>query len=143
MASRKKTPPRRAPSSDRTGALKAASVPELHAELQRRSRVLGELKRKRGRLVRELARVDRQIAEYGPAGEPLRRKRPKNPVILVDALKRVLNNRTLSVTKAAEAVQRAGYKTTSENFRTIVNQTLIGNKKAFKKVSRGMYTLQK
>ncbi len=142
MASRKSAP-RRAPSSDRAGALKAASVPELQAELQRRSRRLGELKRTRERLVRELARVDRQIAEYGPAGESLRRKRPKNPVVLVDALKRALDNRTLSVTEAAEAVQQAGYKTTSPNFRTIVNQALIGNKKSFKKISRGKYTLRK
>ena len=39
----------------------------------------------------------------------------------------------------AEAVQKAGYQTTSPNFRTIVNQTLL-KKKHFKRVERGQYT---
>ena len=125
------------------GRLENASVIELHAELRRRQRVLGQLRSKRDRLTRELAQVDRKIAEYEPAGGPPRRKRPKNTVILVDALKKALNNRTLSVTDVATAVKRAGYKTTSENFRTIVNQALIGNRRTFKKISRGKYTLRK
>ena len=143
MARKKTAPRRRATSSNTTGVLGTASVPELHAELRRRTRVLGQLKRKRERLARELAQVDRRITEYEPAGGPPRRKRPRNTVILVDALKRALANRTLSVTQVAAAVRRAGYKTTSENFRTIVNQALIGNKKTFKKISRGMYTARK
>ena len=39
-----------------------------------------------------------------------------------------------------EAVQKAGYKTVSKTFRTIVNQALIANGKVFRKVSRGQYT---
>ena len=46
----------------------------------------------------------------------------------------------MSVTEMAEAVQAAGYHTESENFRTIVNQTLIKNPDAFRRVSRGRYT---
>jgi hypothetical protein len=44
------------------------------------------------------------------------------------------------VTQVAAAVQKAGYKTFAANFRTIVNQTLIKNRKIFKKISRGQYT---
>ncbi len=61
---------------------------------------------------------------------------------LPEALHQVLKGKTLSVGEAVEAVQRAGYKTSSNNFRTIVNQQLIAakNKKLFKKVARGQYT---
>ncbi len=62
---------------------------------------------------------------------------------LVDALKKVLARKTLSVGEAATAVQRIGYRTKSANFRTIVNQALISNRAAFKKVSRGQYTVKK
>ena len=58
---------------------------------------------------------------------------------LVEALEKLLKSRTLSVTDAAREVQNAGYKTSSANFRTIVNQTLIKSDK-FRKVSRGKYT---
>lgn len=67
------------------------------------------------------------------------RRRPKNDMNLVEALVRVLTGRTMSVTEVTQAVQDAGYQTSSANFRTIVNQTLIKSK-AFKKVSRGKYT---
>ncbi len=68
------------------------------------------------------------------------RKRAKNKLNLEEALAKTLKGRTMSVTDVTKAVQtEGGYKTTSENFRTIVNQALIRSK-AFKKVSRGMYT---
>jgi hypothetical protein len=53
----------------------------------------------------------------------------------------VLKGKTMSVTDLAEAVQRAGYQTTSKTFRTIVNQALIKHSDTFKKISRGMYTV--
>ena len=58
---------------------------------------------------------------------------------LVEALSATLQGKTMSVTDAAEAVQRAGYQTTSPNFRTMVNAALL-NKKKFKRVQRGQYT---
>ncbi|MEL6311777.1 MAG: hypothetical protein AAFQ17_05320, partial [Pseudomonadota bacterium] len=53
------------------------------------------------------------------------RKRPRNAENLVEAMRRVLSGTELTVTELSEAVQAAGYVTTSPNFRTIVNQTLI------------------
>lgn len=68
------------------------------------------------------------------------RKRHQNSTNLVGALQKVLNGKTMGVTEAASAVQKAGYKTTSPNFRTIVNQTLIKHPDAFSKKGRGLYT---
>ena len=128
----------------RKGGLESASYPELQAEVRRRERALTSLQRKRKRLLTELAQVDRAIDGLGPlTGARSAHKRPRNPEVLVEVLKRVLERKTLSVSDAAGAAQRAGYRTTSVNFRTIVNQTLIGNRKTFKKVSRGMYTVRK
>jgi hypothetical protein len=67
-------------------------------------------------------------------------RRPRNTASLVESLQKLLTNKTMTVTEMADAVQKAGYKTSSPNFRTIVNQTLINNKKAFKRVARGQYT---
>lgn len=68
------------------------------------------------------------------------RKRHRNDTNLVEALQQVLTGTTMGVTEAAAAVQKAGYKTTSPNFRTIVNQTLIKHPDAFRKEGRGKYT---
>ena len=51
-------------------------------------------------------------------------------------------SKVIAAKMTADAVQRAGYKTSSSTFRTIVNITLIKSGR-FKKVSRGQYTLKK
>jgi hypothetical protein len=149
----------------RPSRLASASLAELQAELARRERVASELGRRRDQLLAELATLDRELTGSGaarrggrrgrPVGQVVRRGRPgrrgggrgrggrrraRNATNLVEALRGVLSNATMSVTDAAKAVQRAGYRTTSANFRTIVNQALLGNKGHFKKVSRGQYT---
>lgn len=68
------------------------------------------------------------------------RKRPQNDSTLPEALARVLRNKTMSVIDASAAVQKAGYNTSSQNFRVQVNQALLKNTNLFKKVSRGQYT---
>lgn len=75
-----------------------------------------------------------------PAARRTGGKRPRNKMSLVDALRSVLEGQTMGVSEVAEAVQSAGYRTTSANFRTIVNQALINNPDVFKKVARGQYT---
>jgi hypothetical protein len=70
---------------------------------------------------------------------PPGRRRPRNTSNLADALVDVLTGTEMSVTEVAQAVQDAGYMTTSPNFRTIVNQTLIKDNR-IKKISRGIYT---
>ena len=125
------------------------SIKELQSEIRRRERQVRSLVQKRERLLAELARIEAEIAESdadlaaqassiaGRTG----RKRPRNDSTLADALAEILSNKTMSVTEVATAVQRAGYKTTSPNFRTIVNQTRLKDDR-FKKVARGKYTVK-
>lgn len=116
----------------------------LQKEIGRREKQVGaqimRMCKKREGMREELADLESQIIEMGGKLSGLGgRKRPKNDFKLSDALVRVLKTKTMSVTRVAEAVQSAGYKTTSPNFRTIVNQTLLKDSR-FKRVSRGQYT---
>ena len=143
-ARRKKKTTRR-----RRSGLARLSIAELRAELAQRERHVKQLQGRRDQLLDQLAALDNEIAtadgkraavrtrrqRQGQAG-----RRQRNKMNLVDALRKVLGNKTMSVSDAAEAVQRAGYKTSSANFRTIVNQSLLANRKVFRKVSRGQYT---
>lgn len=131
----------------RRSALAGLTFAQINQELRRRGRTVGTLERRRAALLKKVAALDAEIAANGGSvnGAWNRagggRKRPKNEVQLLDALKSILKGKTMSVTEAAEAVQKAGYQTSSANFRTIVNQTLINNlKKGFKRVGRGQYT---
>lgn len=125
-------------------SLVEASSAELRRELTRRSRRLPRLRRRLARLRAEVASLEAEIAtltgrpDFTAAGTI--RKRPRNDMPLSDALHRLLTGRRLTVTQAAVEVQRAGYRTSAANFRTIVNQTLIRFRDRFKKVSRGVYT---
>jgi len=118
--------------------LSALSTTDLHREIIRRRRGVSSLEKKRERLIKQLHSVEAAIREHGGAIGGTGR-RPRNARNLADALAALLANATMSVTEAAEKVQEAGYRTTSPNFRTIVNQTFLKDKR-FKRVSRGRYT---
>jgi hypothetical protein len=126
------------------GGLQKFDLTMLHAELRRRERAVSRLQGKRKRLAARLARLDDEIAALGGAvsrgAGGGSRRRPRNDASLVDALANVLKGKTMGVTEMAEAVQKAGYATSSANFRTIVNATLIKFKDRFKRVERGQYT---
>lgn len=140
--------------------LSAVSTDALHQELQRRIGLLDELVKARDEISARLDALTASLEEIGlgtasggrgrprasamlsPRSNGGKRGRPRNPNNLVESLRRVLTGKTYSVTDVSEAVQKAGYKTTSPNFRTIVNQALISNPKIFKKVARGQYTAQ-
>jgi hypothetical protein len=124
--------------------LAGLSLAEINRELGRRQRSVGTLERRRAKLLQQVAELDAKIAANGGAAKggwsrAGVRTRPKNEVQLLDALKAVLKGKTMGVAEVAVAVQKAGYQTTSPNFRTIVNQTLL-KKKHFKRVERGQYT---
>ena len=126
-----------------TPAVKQLSYEDLEAELKRREKTVRQLQRKRERLVAQLAEVEQEIAAIGgtKARQHAGGRRPSNEKNLVDAMADTLKGKVLSVTELAEAVQQDGYKTTSPNFRTIVNQALLRDDR-FKRVSRGKYTVK-
>jgi hypothetical protein len=146
----------------RPASLASASVEAIRAELARR---LDELHRRRAELQESLAAVEAEIARIdgvggrgapraGAAGSPARRPRSatgrsrtggtgggrRNATSLAQALHALLADRTMAVGEISEAVQAAGYRTSSPNFRNIVSQTLIGNPDLFERVARGRYT---
>jgi hypothetical protein len=160
MARKKTRRRRRAKSSGSAGRprkLATVSLAELKAEIDRRHT---ELKQRRDSLAQELAELEHEIAGMGDSASvrrgpgrpratsvqgPRRRGRPagtgrRGKPSLVTTLQRVLSGRTLSVTEAVDAARKAGYKSQSANFRTIVNQALLANTNLFKKVARGQYT---
>lgn len=147
----------------RRPALANYPIEELQRELERRVSEVDHLVVEREEVIARLAELDAQIAAAGGPGRPGRPrvpgrrparagrkpgrgapgvKRPKNDMSLAEAMAKLLRNKTLSVTEITSEVQKAGYKTHAENFRTIVNQTLIKDAR-FKKVSRGQYTAAK
>jgi hypothetical protein len=130
------------------GGVANMSVEDLQRELHKRQRGMSAMMKKRERMVAKLKELDAEIVamggKIGPLGPVMGlggRRRPKNDSNLIEALMKLLDGKTMSVTTIAEEVQKAGYQTTSVNFRTIVNQTLINSGK-FKRVGRGQYTLK-
>ncbi len=129
------------------------SLGAIEADFRRRMKVVAKVAKKRDALVRKLEALDAQLRELGmstaaaarggnrtASGAKDGRIRPSNEANLADSLHAMLKGKTMGVTEAAAAVQKAGYKTSAENFRTIVNQCLIKHRNMFKKVSRGQYT---
>ena len=120
--------------------LAAMSIADLHAEIRRRERGSKSLLRRRQTLLKKIAVLDAQIAAVGVAANGVGRTRPRNEMSLVEALRQALKGKTMGVSDAAEAVQKAGYRTSAANFRTMVNAALLTRKNKFKRVERGMYT---
>lgn len=125
-----------------SSSLSRMSLSDIQREISRRQRHVSTLERRREKLMRRVEELDALIhASGGPSlnGARGKRTRARNEVNLTDALTSVLKGKTMSVTEVAEAVQNAGYRTTSPNFRTMVNAALL-DKKKFKRVERGQYT---
>lgn len=124
----------------KTTGIGQMSVADLQAELRRRQRGVSKLERRREKLMAELAEVNAEIADLGGStGGLTAGGRRRNNMTLPDALVKVLEGRTMSVTEASDAVRASGYHSSAANFRTMVNQALLKDKR-FKKVARGQYT---
>jgi hypothetical protein len=144
----------------RPGRLAGLTTAQLQDEINRRQSAVPVLMRQRDELTHALSAIELELKALGAPGgatmlAPRRgpgrppgsgvgrrggRRRARNAMSLVDALRKVLNGRTLSVTDAVGEVQKIGYRSNSKTFRTIVNQALLANPSAFKKEGRGLYT---
>lgn len=129
---------KRRDTSTNEAKLEGMSLQELQGHLRLRERRVRALQRKRDRLLRQIDQVSLEIHKLGGSAA-VGSRRAHNKMNLSDSLAEVLKGNQMNVTEVAAAVQAAGYITTAENFRTIVNQRLIQDKR-FKKVSRGVYT---
>jgi hypothetical protein len=122
------------------------SIGELEQMLQSRRSQVQKLERQRSKIARKLDAIDDRIRSLGGGsggrGRPVGRAR--NSQSLVAMLETVLkgSGKPMNVGDIADAVQSKGYRSSSANFRGIVNQTLIKDKR-FSAASRGMYQLKK
>ena len=135
------------------------SVEDLLAALKKHQARLPKLRRQETRLLKQLARVQQEIALLGgaagkakaavkAAGKAARkakaapRKRAKNALKLADAIVAVLSkDSSRGVPQIAEAVRANGYVSKSKTFDTIIYQTLARDKRV-KRVGRGQYQLK-
>jgi hypothetical protein len=116
------------------------TIAQLERLLDTRRREASELQKERNRLMQRLETLDRRLASLaggrgrngfgGGAGGGGRGGR-RNAKSLVAVMESVLTRSKgpMRVGDIVEAVQREGYRSGSANFRGIVNQTLIKEKR--------------
>ena len=138
-------------------AMNAFTIAKLENMLNQQRSKKKDLLRERSKLQTQLEKLDRLISgldggsngggggggsggSAGGAGS-----RPRNEKSLVATLEEVLDKQAkgMSVGDIVAAVQSAGYKSSSPNFRGIINQTLIKEKKKFHALERGVYAMKK
>jgi septal ring factor EnvC (AmiA/AmiB activator) len=126
-------------------ALAGMTISRLESLLNQQRTRKKELARERARLQAQLDKLDRQIASLDGAGGTSPSGRARNSMSLVATMEAVLEKQPkgMSVSEILDGVQSAGYRSSSPNFRGIINQTLIKERKKFTSVSRGVYALKK
>jgi hypothetical protein len=155
--------PRRKKRRGRPSAIARVSTADLMKEMERRRGMLGSLRAMRDDLTRQLESLNAEIAEIesmdvssaasprrgpgrpkssGRGGRGRGRGRGGNEESLSMLLHRLLRGRTMSVPEMAEAARKAGHKSKSKNFPMIVRLAILNNRKMFKRVSRGQYTVK-
>lgn len=125
------------------------TISRLESMLNQQRSKKRDLLRERSKLQTQMDKLDRQIASLdggaSGGGGGGGGGRSRNEKSLVATLEEVLEKspKGLAIGDIVNAVQQAGYKSSSPNFRGIVNQTLIKERKKFGAVSRGIYSLKK
>lgn len=121
------------------------SLSDLQNILESRRSELNRLRKQRTELQRKVDALDRQIDRIeGNGGGRSAGGRVRNAMSLNDSIEQVLreNGKPMKVGDIVEAVKATGYRSTSDNFRGIVNQTLIKDKR-FAAPERGTYQIKK
>ncbi len=123
------------------------SIQKLKSMLSNMEVKKRELLKERRKVEAQLKKIDLQISSIDGAssGNFTAGGRVRNEKSLVETMKDVLTKAGaagLSVGDIMEGVKSAGYKSNADNFRGIINQTLLKEKKHFKKVDRGVYAVK-
>ena len=126
------------------------SLSDLERIFNDRRKQVGKLTRKRDKAQRVVDELNSQIYKLtggavgnGRAGGGGGRARNDKP--LPDYIEAALakNGKPMRVGDIVTAVQAAGYRSTSPQFKNIVNQQLIKERKRFQQIERGLYGLAK
>jgi hypothetical protein len=117
------------------------SIGALEMMLQQKRGEIAKLKKQRTLIERELIQIDRRIELLG--GGKSRAGGRKNAKSLVATLEDVLkkSGKPMQVADIVAGVGKAGYHSNSANFRGLVNQTLIKEKR-FASAGRGLYQMK-
>ncbi|MGD0462295.1 MAG: hypothetical protein ABSB74_07380 [Tepidisphaeraceae bacterium] len=120
------------------------SIVQLEKMLAHRRSRIGSLERKRSRFLRQLEALNVRIAALGGSART-RGARPRNKITLNEAILAVLKKGggAMKVADIARNALDSGYSTSSSNFRVIVNQALLKDKRFAKAGARGTYQLKK
>jgi hypothetical protein len=120
------------------------TIASLKQMLNARRSELAKLQKRRAAAARELASLDRSIARVGGSAGA-KGGRAHNEQSLTATLQSVLKSagKPMGVGEILEAVEASGYRSSSANFRGIINQTLIKERKYFTSAGRGIYQLKK
>jgi hypothetical protein len=130
------------------------SIAQLKEMLADRSSQIAALEKEKKIVYKVLRDIDVKISRLG--GTPSRGRRGgggrmgggiggrvKNEMNLADSIEKVLTGGgAKGVGEIVDAVLEIGYRTNAENFRNIVNQVLIKEKR-FASPGRGMYQMKK
>jgi hypothetical protein len=120
------------------GIRAALSIVELERLLNEQKSAMNKLMKRRAIVQRKLDGIDREIGKLGGSGVAKR-----NTISLPAAMETALKKKsTMKVGDIVDAVLASGYHSKSANFRGIVNQTLIKDKR-FISTGRGVYQLKK
>jgi len=124
------------------------SLSQLEQMLSDRRSQISSLEKEKKKAHKHLLEIDQKIKALGgsPSGSRLSGfigGRVKNEKSLADTIQDVLTGgASKGVSEIANAVLATGYKTKAANFRNIVNQVLIKEKR-FSSPARGTYQLKK
>lgn len=125
------------------------SIAQLEGLIRSRRRVIVRLVTKREKLQKKIGAVDARITQLGGPGHDngrrtRSRRRARNSMSLIDAIARVLSKAAtpVRVGEIEAKVLASGYRSTSANFKGIVNQALIKDRR-FKSAGRGIYEMKK
>jgi hypothetical protein len=128
-------------------ASRELSITQLEKLLRNRRSKVNTLERKRAKVLRQLESVEAQIAALGGSSGAGRGRgtRPRNKMSLAESILGILkkDGGPMKVGDIVKGVLNTGYMTTSDNFRGIVNQALIKDKRFVKGDVRGSYQLKK
>jgi septal ring factor EnvC (AmiA/AmiB activator) len=118
------------------------NIAQLEQILDERRTELNRLHKERNSLQKQIDEVEDRITQL-EGGMGGRGRRPRNERNLLDTLEAVLQDagHPLRVPEIGDAGTETGYRSSSANFRGIVNQTLIKDKR-FTATQRGVYTLK-